>query len=362
MAKPPWLSAALRGERPSERDIQWASRWTTELGIADGQKLVAELRSARSADRSRLRDWAALLSIRFLEFSGLDYVYDGEARRIEMYEYPIRNLRGFEFRGTVRSFDNRYYRKAACVSPVELPKPYHVEEFRFVREHASANIKVPITGSYTLADWSFNEYYQERLEGSIEEKPRLKREAKRELVLALATEVIRPNVKALEEAGARWIQFDEPAVTTHPEEVGLFVEAYNASTRGVNCKLSVHICYGDYSRLFPAVLEMKNCAHFALEFANRDDEKRSGYRYLDVFREYSDDREIGLGVVDIHVDDIEPPELVRDRVLFGAERLGDPSRVYVNPDCGLRTRTWDVAKGKLVNLVKGAELARQAVG
>lgn len=361
LAKPPWLRNALRNAPHSASDLEWVKKWATDIKITNVDQLVAALERPQDAHRQTFRDWAALFSIRFLESAGLDYVYDGEARRAEMYEYPIRHIEGFEFRGTVRSFDNRYYLKAACVGPLELAKPYHVEEFKFVREHANAEIKVPITGPYTLADWSFNEYHQRRLESRISEKPRLKAEGKRELVLELAKEVIRPNLKALEEGGAEWIQFDEPAVTTHPEEVPLFVEAFNTSAEGIDCKLSVHICYGDYSRLFPHVSEMKKCDHFALEFANRDDDKRSGYRQLELFREYDNDSEIGLGVVDIHANSVEPPELIRDRILYASERIGNPRRIFVNPDCGLRTRTWDVARSKLVNLVKGAELARQAL-
>jgi 5-methyltetrahydropteroyltriglutamate--homocysteine methyltransferase len=106
-------------------------------------------------------------------------------------------------------------------------------------------------------------------------------------------------------------------------------------------------------------LELRNCRQLALEFANRDDEKRGAYSQLKLLNEYGDDREIGLGVADVHVDNVETPELIRDRIQYAVKILGDPERIYVNPDCGLRTRTWDVAYAKLCNVVKGAELARQ---
>ena len=70
----------------------------------------------------------------------------------------------------------------------------------------------------------------------------------------------------------------------------------------------------------------------------------------------------GVGVLDVHTDWIEPPELVRDRVLYAVEQMGTPERVFVAPDCGLRTRTWKVAYEKLRNMVEGVELAKQALG
>jgi 5-methyltetrahydropteroyltriglutamate--homocysteine methyltransferase len=172
--------------------------------------------------------------------------------------------------------------------------------------------------------------------------------------------VIRPNLKALEKAGARVVQIDEPAATTHPEEVDIFVEGFNAATEGLKPKVTAHICYSDYRLLYPAVLEMKRCSQFAWEFANRDANFGDGYKPLELFREYDDGREVGLGVVDVHVSRVESPEEVRDRILKAAKVLGDEDRIYVNPDCGLRTRTWKVAFEKLRNMVRGARLARVA--
>ena len=71
--------------------------------------------------------------------------------------------------------------------------------------------------------------------------------------------------------------------------------------------------------------------------------------------------EVGIGVSDVHVNEIESPELIRDRILYAAKALGDPTKIYVNPDCGLRTRTREVSFDKIRSMVKGAELARKAV-
>lgn len=171
--------------------------------------------------------------------------------------------------------------------------------------------------------------------------------------------MVRPNLQALTNAGAKFIQIDEPALTTKPSEVPFFVEAFNASTSGINCKLSVHICYSDYGALYPHVLGLRNCSQLALEFANRDkDGSGQAYKQLDLLNEYGDKREIGLGVADVHVDTIESPQTIKKRIECAVKVLGDPTRIYVNPDCGLRTRKWDIAYAKLCNISKGAEMAR----
>jgi len=362
LPKAPWLLSWLRGKKVESVDLEHLAKWSKVSGFDGESETRSILGKPKTSDsEARLRNLASLFAIRYFESAGLDYVYDGEANRIEMYEHAIRNTEGFEFYGSVRSFDDRYYRKAACTRKVGFRKPYHLDEFRYVKEHARSAIKVPVTGPYTLAEWSFNEYYQKQLAGKFDDLRKLKFEAKREFILDLAKEILRPNLQSLVEAGAEWIQIDEPALTTKPAEVPLFVEAFNECTAGLGCKFSVHICYSDYRRLYPHLLDLKNCSQLALEFANRDDADRQAYSELELLNEFGDEREVGLGVVDVHVDNIESPELIRDRILYASKILGNPERIYVNPDCGLRTRTWDVAYAKLCNLVKGSELARQEI-
>jgi len=79
------------------------------------------------------------------------------------------------------------------------------------------------------------------------------------------------------------------------------------------------------------------------------------------FRDLPYEPILGLGVLDIHTDFVEPPELVRDRILYAVDVFGDPARIHVCPDCGLRTRSWEVAYAKLQSLVEGAHLAEEAL-
>jgi 5-methyltetrahydropteroyltriglutamate--homocysteine methyltransferase len=88
------------------------------------------------------------------------------------------------------------------------------------------------------------------------------------------------------------------------------------------------------------------------------DAERPGYRVITRFRDLPYKPNLGLGVLDIHTDFIESPELVRDRILYAVDVFGDPERIHVTPDCGLRTRSWDVAYAKLRNMVAGTQMAR----
>ena len=80
---------------------------------------------------------------------------------------------------------------------------------------------------------------------------------------------------------------------------------------------------------------------------------------MKTFKEYGEKKEIGLGVLDVHVDDIEPPELVRDRILYAAKMADDPNLIHVNPDCGLRTRTREISFSKLKSMVTGTKMAKK---
>ncbi len=357
IARPRWQLEGQRGAALSPAAVEEFRRWNGKLGFAPPEA-PGEAPGAAGAPvpAATVRDWAALFGLRYFESLGLDRVYDGEARRVEMYEAAVRQMRGFEFQGHVRSFDNKYYLKAAGTGPVGLDRPYHLEEFDFVRDHARAEPKVPVTGAYTIADWSYNEHYLGQRTGWKGRSVR--RAAQREFVVEVARAALRPTLRALIDHGARVIQIDEPAAGTHPDEADLVAEGFNAATEGLDAEFTMHICFSEYRRLLPALLEAKRCAQWTWEFANRDGPDHDAYQLLEMFREYGDRRAIGLGVLDVHRDLVESPEVVEDRILRAVRVLGDPERLWINPDCGLRTRSLDVAAQKLAHMVEGARRAR----
>ncbi len=363
LQKPKWQLMGQRGSKLDAEAMAEFRKWNDRMPFAlqsdpDVQRLLGA--APEKASPEAVQDLAAKFMITMLDHLGLDRVYDGEARRIEMYEYAARRINGLDLLGHVRSFDNKYYLKGAVTGEIGLDKPYHVEEFEFVRDNSFGTPHLPITGPYTMADWSYNQFYLDRQRGW---KGRdAKRAAKRDLVVDFARKAIRPTLEALIAQNCQVIQIDEPAAGTIPSETDLVVEGFNEATKGLDAEFSMHVCFSDYSLMFPAILEAKNCRQWAWEFANRDALGNDSYRdILSLFAEHKDDREIGLGVLNVHTNDIETPELVRDRILRSAKII-DPYKLWINPDCGLRTRSLDVAYAKLENMVKGAKMARKELG
>lgn len=370
LTKLEWRRKPIVGKKPTKEDIDELLWWAKKLDV-DYQPLVKLLKRKKFGKKTKkqIQQWASLFAIKMEEKAGLDIVYDGEQQRSEMYHYPITHSQGFKFLGNVRSFDNKYYQIATCIDKPSLKKPYHVDELLFNKTVAQRQLKLPITGPYTLAAWSFDQYYVKGTFAIGSKKAAKQRKKSREqFILDIARYILQPNIKKLIQAGATWIQIDEPAATTIPEEVPLFVKAFNLVTKELKCRFSTHICFSDYRLLFPHILKMQNCHAYSLELANRDskelgitDEKRPSYQILKYFKKQGFKSKIGLGVIDIHTNFIEPPELVRDRILYTVKILKDPLMIYPATDCGLRTRTWEVAYKKLTNLVKGTKLAEEVL-
>jgi 5-methyltetrahydropteroyltriglutamate--homocysteine methyltransferase len=369
LAKPGWRVKGYGGRPLAERDVEEARSWGERLGVPGYEELVELLGRAPldRAQREELKRWSSIYGVRLLESVGLDVVYDGEQQRSEMYAAAVPNIDGLEFRGSVRSFDNKYYSKAAATGPVSLRSPFHADEFALLRSVARAELKIPVTGAYTIAAWSFDEHYFRDVDMRVPASARRERrkQARREFVLDVARNVIRPNLEALIAAGARWIQVDEPGGSTEPDELDLFVESFNVSVEGLDATFSTHLCFSDYELFFPAIEGMTGCRQYAVGFANYDTRElgtsgraRPGYQIIRKFRDLPYEPALGLGVLDIHTDFIEPPELVRDRILYAVDVFGDPERIHVTPDCGLRTRSWEVSHQKLRNMVEGVEMAR----
>ncbi|HZY47466.1 MAG TPA: hypothetical protein VFE96_06680 [Candidatus Bathyarchaeia archaeon] len=387
LAKPKWRTKGLR-QPLSIRDLSEAEEWAEKLSIKDYHDRAKNILKTTD-DKTRVKEileLSTLYGLRLFETAGVDNDgVGGEQQRVEMYEHVIKAVQGMLLLGHVQSFDYKYFNKGVAESKVSRKHPIYLPEFLDVKKQAQRAVKVPITGPYTLVDWSFSGYYAKKQQAL---SPRTRRfDARREFLLDIVEQIIRPEIRDLVRAGASWIQIDEPAITTHPEaqEMELFVEAWNETVRGFSCKFSDHTCYPSeigYKILSEYAPKLDKCDHLALEFANRDSsrlgvdkESRDGYIDLKHFVENGFSGEFGLGVAHVHDftgsvaegagqsvgrDLIESPELIRDRLLFATEIVGDPAKIWANPDCGLRTRTWDVAFAKLANITKGAELARAA--
>ena len=281
--------------------------------------------------------------IRAQEEVGLDILVDGEQYRGDMVTYFSENLEGFAISGLVRSYGNRYYRKPIAVGPVGRKGPITLEWWKFAQSLTDRPVKGMLTGPYTMADWSFNEYY----------------DTFEDFVMAMA-EVVREEAEDLARAGCKYIQIDEPAVSTRPEEMDLASRALGVVTRNLGDVVTItHICYGDFERVFPQLLRLP-VQVLDLEMAN------SGYDLLDLFRRHREDflaqgKILSMGVVDVHSHIVETVEQVKEGIRKGLEVI-PPERLWIDPDCGLKTRTVEEALGKLRVLVEATRQVKAYLG
>lgn len=265
------------------------------------------------------------------EHAGVDVVVDGEMRRNEMVEYFAHRIEGYEFNGPVKVWGHNYFDKPSVVDEVEYDEPWLVDEFEFTTEAASHPVKVPITGPYTLANWSFNEAYE------------------REEVLAYdLADLVNEEVEKLVEAGARYVQIDEPALATTPDDHAIVGKCLERIADGIpdDVRLGLHVCYGDYSRIYPEMLDYP-VDEYDLELANGD------YDQIDVFTEHEFTKDLALGVVDAHVAEVESVEQIKENIRKGFEVV-PPERLTISPDCGLKLLPREIAYGKMENMVKAA--------
>jgi 5-methyltetrahydropteroyltriglutamate--homocysteine methyltransferase len=279
-------------------------------------------------EKKATREW-----IEFQESVGTDLIVDGEQYRGDMVAYFAEELPGLEIGGLVRSYGNRFYRKPIATGPIGRDKPVTVEWWEYAQSLTDKPVKGMLTGPYTICDWSFNEHYDSR----------------RDFVLDLA-KVIRDEALDLERAGAKFIQIDEPAASTRMDELDLVIEAMQIVTEPLEAHTITHICYGDFHHAYPKMLEIP-VDQIDLEFAN------SEYGLLEEFSDNVFTKYIGLGISDVHTHEIEPVDEMIQGIRQTMKHI-PADRIFVDPDCGLKTRTVDEAKEKLSNIKKAVDVVR----
>ena len=282
-----------------------------------------------AADLEEAHDDACRLITHEHERAGLDTVVDGEMRRNEMVEFFAERIDGYEFNGPVKVWGHNYFDKPSVVEDVTYDEPWLVDEFEFTSNVAERPVKVPITGPYTLGFWAFNEAYP----------------STEELVYDLA-DLVNEEVEKLVEAGARYIQIDEPALATTPEDHAIVGEALDRIVSGIpeEVRIGLHVCYGDYSRIYPELNDYP-IDEFDLELCN------GGYEQIDVFTDPEFVPDLALGVVDVHTAEIETVEQIKENIKQGL-KVVPPERLTISPDCGVKLLPREIAYGKMENMVK----------
>ena len=268
---------------------------------------------------------------------GIDILVHGEMERGDMVAYFAEHFPGMKVGGLVRSYGNRYYHKPVITGELRWEKPVTVDLWRYAQSLTDRPVKGMLTGPYTIVEWSFDEHYPDR----------------RAAVLAMA-KVVREEALALEAAGATYIQIDEPACSTRMSDLPLVVEAVGIIAEGLKAETISHMCYGDFAAAYDELVKMP-VDQLDLEMAN------SGYDLIEVMRHKPFAKDIGLGVLDVQTHRIETV----DEVVAGINRALEvlpPERIYVDPDCGLKTRTWEEAAAKLRVMVEAVRRVKAERG
>lgn len=278
--------------------------------------------------------------IRVQEKLAMDVLVHGEMERGDMVAYFAELLPSMAIGGLVRSYGNRYYHKPIIVDRLRWQGPMTVEMWRFAQGLSDRPVRGMLTGPYTMVEWSFDEFYPSR----------------REAVLDMAT-LLHQEVVELAKAGARYIQIDEPALHTRPDEdFDLALEALQRVVEDVDVEFHVHICYGDVERIYPGMLRLP-VRQINLAFKNSD------FQLLGLLERqpFPADKELGLGVVDVHNHRVESVEEVADGIRR-ALRLMPPERLWIQPDCGLKTRTVEEAEAKLRVMMEAVRRVKGELG
>jgi len=287
-------------------------------------------------------------TIRFQENIGLDVLVHGEFERNDMVEYFGEQLEGFVFTefGWVQSYGSRCVKPPIIFGDVHRPNPMTIKWATFSQSLTDLPVKGMLTGPVTILQWSFVRDDQSRATTCNQ--------------IALA---IRDEVLDLEKAGIKIIQIDEPAIREGlplkqkewENYLNWAIKAFRISASGVEnqTQIHTHMCYSEFNDI------IKNIANMDADVITIET-SRSEMELLDAFVKFKYPNEIGPGVYDIHSPRV-PTQQEIINLLQKATNLLPIENIWVNPDCGLKTRDWPETKSALENLVQSAKVMRKKV-
>jgi len=292
-----------------------------------------------------IHEVAIKAAIKDQELAGVDIVSDGELRRDNDTDYFLARIPWVHIPQRAKTDYFDYY-DAEVVNPVPAGSGALLGlagDFQFTRLLTERPVKFSFTGPFSLA---------RRIRDNSHSSGG-------ELVRALAR-MLNAEARALADAGADFLQIDEPFLAGYPDQTELAVEAVNIVVADVPATWALHVCYGNrharpsweghYDFLFPAV-KAARVDQIVLEFA------RKGLDDLRLFRQYEWDRWLGFGVIDVKNPQVEEPSVVANRIRRALEVV-PADRLMINPDCGLRHLPPEAARRKLRAMVAGAALVR----
>ncbi|HEX3887177.1 MAG TPA: 5-methyltetrahydropteroyltriglutamate--homocysteine S-methyltransferase [Phenylobacterium sp.] len=286
-------------------------------------------------------------AVRWQEEIDLDVLVHGEFERNDMVQYFGEQLSGFAFtkHAWVQSYGSRCVRPPILYGDVSRPRPMTVDWWRYAQSLTTRPMKGMLTGPVTILNWSF-----------------VRDDVTREAACRQIALAIRDEVADLEAAGARIIQIDEAALREGlplrhgdwNEYVRWAVDCFRLTASGVadRTQIHTHMCYSEFNDIIAAIGAM-DADVISIETA------RSKMELLDAFTSYAYPAEIGPGVYDIHSPRVPTVDEMA-QLLTAAQAKLSAGQLWVNPDCGLKTRKWPETRAALVNMVAAARLARMA--
>ncbi len=326
---------------------------TTTIGSFPQTPAIRLARQAYKQGRLSLGDYTEAMqaeirhAVAVQEQIGLDVLVHGEAERNDMVEYFAEQLEGYVFTrfGWVQSYGSRCVKPAIIYGDLSRPRPMTVDWIRYAQQQTDRIMKGMLTGPVTMLMWSF----------AREDVPR--EVQARQLALA-----IRDEVCDLEAAGIRIIQIDEAAfregLPLRREQwrhyLDWAVEAFRLCASGVRdeTQIHTHMCYSEFNDVIESIAAM-DADVITIETS------RSQMELLEAFRAFDYPNDIGPGVYDIHSPRVpDTAEMVQ--LLEKAAECIPAERLWVNPDCGLKTRGWPETEAALVNMVAAARQLRAA--
>lgn len=281
-------------------------------------------------EKQATKEW-----IELQEKIGLDVLVDGEMERGDMATFFAERLDGFEISEPVRSYGNRYYKKPTIVGEITYCEPMTTHFYSYAKELTQKPIKGMLTGPYTLMDWSFDEHY-----GS------------REAVVKAFAKVLRQEAQELIKSGCQILQIDEPALSVRSGEIELAAEGLNLVLEGLPVYSITHICYGAFEHLAPKI-KLLPVNQIDLEFAGRD------FELLEQLKGHPFPQDVGLGICDVHTHKITPAKKIAENI-EKALTFFDKKQIWVDPDCGLKTRTIEESEEQLKEMVIATKTMRES--
>jgi len=327
---------------------------TTTIGSFPQTKAVRQLRAKFKKGELTAEQYEQAIKeeiekvIRWQEQIGLDVLVHGEFERNDMVEYFGEQLDGFAFTqfGWVQSYGSRGVKPPVIFGDVERTHPMTVKWSTYAQSLTEKPVKGMLTGPITILQWSFVRDDQPRETTAYQ--------------IALA---IRDEVEDLEKAGIRIIQIDEPAFreglplrkADWSDYLQWAVKAFRISSSSVNdeTQIHTHMCYSEFNEIIENIANM-DADVITIETS------RSQMELLDAFADFHYPNEIGPGVYDIHSPRV-PSKEEMTALLEKASQVLTPKQLWVNPDCGLKTRGWSETRDALIQMVEAAKSIRKIV-